>query len=72
MSSDTAPAKRDTPTGVIAPVMHHINLKTIRLQEMIDWYANVVGMTPNHQFPGGAWLVRRPYMLQFWRTTDHT
>jgi catechol 2,3-dioxygenase len=56
MSSDTAPAKRDAPTGVIAPVMHHVNLKTIRLQEMIDWYANVVGMTPNHQFPGGAWL----------------
>jgi catechol 2,3-dioxygenase-like lactoylglutathione lyase family enzyme len=25
------------------PVMHHVNLKTIRLQEMIDWYSNVVG-----------------------------
>ena len=56
MSSDTAPAKSDVPTGVIAPVMHHVNLKTIRLQEMIDWYGNAVGMTPNHQFPGGAWL----------------
>ena len=32
--------------------MHHVNLKTIRLQEMIDWYGTVVGMTPNHQFDG--------------------
>ena len=23
---------------------------------MIDWYATVVGMAPNFQFPGGAWL----------------
>jgi catechol 2,3-dioxygenase len=38
------------------PTLHHINLKTTRLQEMIDWYATVVGMKPNHQFPGGAWL----------------
>ncbi|MGH2482232.1 MAG: VOC family protein, partial [Ktedonobacteraceae bacterium] len=36
--------------------MHHINLKTGRLQEMIDWYGTVVGMKPNYQFPGGAWL----------------
>jgi catechol-2,3-dioxygenase len=38
------------------PVLHHVNLKTVRLQEMIDWYGTVVGMVPNHQFPGGAWL----------------
>ena len=36
--------------------LHHFNLKTSRLQEMIDWYATVVGMTSNYQFPGGAWL----------------
>lgn len=33
--------------GVPNPVMHHINLKTTRLGEMIDWYAEVVGMRPN-------------------------
>ena len=40
----------------IRPILHHFNLKTMRLQEMIDWYGTVVGMKPNHQFPGGAWL----------------
>jgi len=38
------------------PILHHVNLKTTRLQEMIDWYATVVGMSPTYQFPGGAWL----------------
>ena len=38
------------------PILHHINLKTRRLHEMIDWYGTVVGMTANYQFPGGAWL----------------
>lgn len=42
--------------GVMAPVMHHVNLKTTRLQELIDWYGTVVGMRPNHQYEGGAWL----------------
>ena len=42
--------------GGIRPTLHHFNLKTGRLQEMIDWYATVVGMTSNYQFPGGAWL----------------
>jgi catechol-2,3-dioxygenase len=40
----------------IRPKLHHFNLKTSRLQEMIDWYGTVVGMKPNYQFPGGAWL----------------
>ena len=40
----------------IRPILHHFNLKTMQLQEMIDWYGIVVGMKPNHQFPGGAWL----------------
>ena len=29
---------------VLCPVLHHVNLKTNRLEEMIDWYALVVGM----------------------------
>ena len=28
---------------VIKPVLHHVNLKTRRLQEMIDWYSLVLG-----------------------------
>jgi len=41
---------------IAAPVFHHVNLKTTRLKEMIDWYANVVGTKPTFAFPGGAWL----------------
>ncbi len=43
-------------TTIPQPILHHINLKTRRLQEMIDWYTTVVGMTSTYQFPGGAWL----------------
>ncbi len=38
------------------PVLHHVNLKTTRLQEMIDWYGLVIGTRVIHQFVGGAWL----------------
>jgi catechol 2,3-dioxygenase-like lactoylglutathione lyase family enzyme len=38
------------------PKLHHINLKTTRLQEMVDWYGKVVGAEAVFQFPGGAWL----------------
>ena len=45
----------DTAT-VIHPTFHHFNLKTTRLQEMIDWYRTLVGADVIHQFEGGAWL----------------
>ena len=38
------------------PTLHHINLKTTRLAEMIEWYGKVTGMTVSHQAPAGAWL----------------
>jgi catechol 2,3-dioxygenase len=38
------------------PILHHINLKTTRLQKMIEWYTTVVGMKTTYQFPDGAWL----------------
>jgi catechol 2,3-dioxygenase-like lactoylglutathione lyase family enzyme len=38
------------------PVFHHVNIKTTRLQEMIDWYGTVLGMKVIYQFPGGAFL----------------
>jgi catechol 2,3-dioxygenase len=38
------------------PTLHHVNLKTTRLGEMIDWYGTVVGMEAHHRFAGGAWL----------------
>jgi catechol 2,3-dioxygenase len=33
----------------IRPTLHHVNLKTTRLKEMIDWYGVVVGTTVNLQ-----------------------
>ena len=38
------------------PTLHHVNLKTTRLKEMIDWYGAVVGLKPQHIAPVGAWL----------------
>jgi catechol 2,3-dioxygenase len=43
----------DTP---IRPTFHHFNLKTTRLQELIDWYATVVGAEVTFQDATGAWL----------------
>ena len=40
--------------AVIKPALHHFNLKTTRLQEMLDWYGTVIGLKVNFQFPGGA------------------
>jgi len=45
-----------TPTPVIHPNFHHVNLKTTRLQAMIDFYATLVGAEVVFQFDGGAWL----------------
>ena len=41
---------------VIHPKFHHVNLKTTRLQEMIDWYTTLVGAEVLFQYPLGAWL----------------
>lgn len=41
---------------VIPPSLHHINLKTRRLQELIDWYGLVVGAAVTFQGEAGAWL----------------
>ena len=41
---------------VIHPKFHHVNLKTTRLQEMIDFYGTLVGAEVVFQFEGGAWL----------------
>lgn len=41
---------------IIRPALHHINLKTTRLQAMIDWYSLVVGMRIMFRNAGGVWL----------------
>jgi catechol 2,3-dioxygenase len=41
---------------VIKPKFHHFNLKTTRLQEMIDWYGTLVGAEVLFRDDVGAWL----------------
>lgn len=43
-------------SDTIHPKFHHFNLKTTRLQEMIDWYSTVVGAQVLFQDGQGAWL----------------
>ena len=43
-------------TATKHPVFHHVNLKTTRLQEMIDWYAEVVGTEVVFRDATGAWM----------------
>jgi len=38
------------------PVLHHVNLKTTRLQAMIDWYATAIGTEVVFQNEVAAWL----------------
>ena len=45
-----------TDTTVIHPKFHHVNLKTTRLQEMIDFYGTLVGAEVVFQDQVGAWL----------------
>src|SRR4051812_19839188 len=43
-------------TQVLPPTMHHVNLKTTRLQEMIDWYGKVIGAYSNFRSEVMAFL----------------
>jgi catechol 2,3-dioxygenase len=45
-----------TDPAVIHPKFHHVNLKTTRLQEMIDFYSALVGAEVLFQYELGAWL----------------
>jgi catechol 2,3-dioxygenase len=36
--------------------LHHVNFFTTRLDEMIDWYGQVLGMEVVFRFPLGAWI----------------
>jgi catechol-2,3-dioxygenase len=45
-----------TTTQTIKPKFHHFNLKTTKLQEMVDWYGVLVGAEVTFQDATGAWL----------------
>lgn len=55
-TSGATAATGDDANRFPRPRLHHVNLKTNRLGELIDWYGTVLGMEVVHRFPGGAWL----------------
>ncbi len=42
--------------AIIKPKLHHVTLKTTRLQEMIDWYGIVIGGEVTYVDPRNAWM----------------
>ena len=38
------------------PQLHHVTLKTTRMEDMVAWYGVVAGMNVHFAFPGGTWL----------------
>jgi catechol 2,3-dioxygenase len=42
--------------STIKPVLHHVTMKTSRLEEMIKWYAFVLGATVQFRDQGAAWM----------------
>jgi catechol 2,3-dioxygenase len=41
---------------MIKPSLHHVTLKTSRLDEMVKWYALVIGAEVQFRDPGAAWM----------------
>src|SRR6202023_1514485 len=55
---------------VIHPTLHHYGLTTANLGAMKDWYAKVLGMTPNHETPAPDGAAAVPPMRACWVTND--
>ena len=41
---------------ILRPAFHHVNLKSTRRDEMIEWYRVVVGLQVTYEGSGAAWL----------------
>ncbi len=65
------------------PVLHHVNLKTIRMSEMIEWYGKVIGarkqfqndvmgFITNDPVPGRIALLTSPKLKDDPEKTSHT
>ena len=51
----TGRASAASASGTV-PTIHHLNIKTNRLDELIDFYGKVAGMVPNFRWDGGAFM----------------
>lgn len=59
MSSTKVPASRFDESKkdvILRPVLHHVQVTSTRLDEMIEWYRTVLGLEVMHKGSGGAWL----------------
>jgi catechol-2,3-dioxygenase len=53
IDTEERPMGTDTATH---PTLHHVTLKTTRVDEMVGWYTTLVGMRTIHHSEFGAWL----------------
>jgi catechol 2,3-dioxygenase len=56
--------------NIIRPTLRHFGLTTANLQGMKDWYAKVLGMTPNHETAAPDGTAALPPMQASWVTND--
>ena len=47
---------QESGDGIRRPRFHHVNFFTRRLDEMRDWYGQVLGMEVTFEFPMGCWM----------------
>jgi catechol 2,3-dioxygenase len=55
---------------IVHPTLHHVGLTTSKLEAMVDWYAKVLGMAPNHQSRAPAGAKTPPGLRAAWVTND--
>lgn len=51
-----AAKNRESKRPINVPLFHHTTFTTRKLDEMVDWYEKVAGLTPVHWAEGAAWL----------------
>lgn len=56
MPKDQTGTSKIATEPVVRPLFHHVNLKTTRLTEMLEWYGLVTGGTPTFVSPAVGFL----------------
>lgn len=60
----------DKSTSIIRPTLHHIGVTTLHLDQMVDWYAKVLGTTPTFQTSTPLGKEASLSMRGIWVTND--
>jgi catechol 2,3-dioxygenase len=55
---------------IVHPTLHHFGLTTANLEPMVDWYAKVLGMAPNHRSSTPAGPQTNVGLRAAWVTND--